>query len=306
MGAHFLAHKDGSMRPRQRQNLATLIATLGSEPQVITLALDLLRARGHDIGEVVVVHTAPTQDPIRSSLAKLKADLPSYKSAKPPVTFRFAPIEHEDGARPADIATEADAGAVFRTLYREVKRAKQAGRRVHLSVAGGRKVMSVYGMAVAQMLFDNDDCLWHVLSEGKLLAEKRMHPAADDDIVLIPVPALRWGSLSPARTLSKTDDPLQAFQVQQAWRDAETIQRKREFLERDLTDAERELLQLLVREPMTNAALAARLHRSPSTVANQLSSIFAKFAQHFPVARIDRAILIVEFAPLLTGKARPP
>lgn len=294
------------MRPKQRQNLATLVATLGSEPQVITLALDCLRARGHDIGEVVVVHTAPTQDPIRISFARLKAELPHYKSAMPPVTFRFVPIERDDGVCPDDVATERDAGAVFRTLYRAVLHAKRGGRRVHLSVAGGRKVMSVYGMAVAQLLFDEGDCLWHVLSEGKLLAEKRMHPAADDDIVLIPVPVLCWSSISPALTLSKTDDPMQAFQVQQAWRDAEETQRKREFLERVLTAAERELLTLLAREGLTNQQLACRLHRSPKTVAHQLTNIYAKFTDHFPVTRADRAVLIATFAPLLTSERAPP
>jgi CRISPR-associated protein Csx14 len=283
-----------------------LIATLGSEPQVITLALDCLRARQHGISRVVVVHTASTHDPIRTALIRLKAELPHYKSLRPPVTFHFVPIERDDGVYPPDIATEQDAGAVFRTLYREVKRAKQQRHRVHLSVAGGRKVMSVYGMAVAQILFDDGDCLWHVLSEGKLLAEKRMHPATGDDIVLIPVPVLRWSSVSPALILSKTDDPMQAFQVQQAWRDAETSQRKREFLERDLTDTERDLLTLLVREALPNAQLATRLRRSRKTVANQLSSIFAKFAQHFPAARVDRSVLIAEFAPLLADTARPP
>lgn len=38
----------------------TLIATFGSEPQVVTLALDLLRAKGHLIAAVeVVMHGRP-------------------------------------------------------------------------------------------------------------------------------------------------------------------------------------------------------------------------------------------------------
>jgi DNA-binding CsgD family transcriptional regulator len=99
---------------------------------------------------------------------------------------------------------------------------------------------------------------------------------------------------------------MQAFQVQQTLRDAEATRRKREFLEQVLTEAEGDLLTLLAREGHSNAALAARLHRSRSTVANQLTSIYTKFSQHFPTARCDRAVLIAEFAPLLAGKARPP
>ncbi len=37
---------------------AALVATLGTEPQVVTLGLDALRGRGEPICEVVVVHTA--------------------------------------------------------------------------------------------------------------------------------------------------------------------------------------------------------------------------------------------------------
>jgi hypothetical protein len=34
-----------------------LIDTLGSEPQVVTLALGLLQVKGYSIGEVIVLHT---------------------------------------------------------------------------------------------------------------------------------------------------------------------------------------------------------------------------------------------------------
>ncbi len=52
---------------------------------------------------------------------------------------------------------------------------KRKNYRVHLSVAGGRKVMAALRMVVAQLLFDEDDSVWYLLSEGKLLAEKAMH-----------------------------------------------------------------------------------------------------------------------------------
>lgn len=35
-----------------------LIASLGSEPQVVTLVLDLLTSQGHPINKVIVVHTS--------------------------------------------------------------------------------------------------------------------------------------------------------------------------------------------------------------------------------------------------------
>lgn len=291
------------MQPHGRQHDEVLIATLGSEPQVITLALDWLRGRQHGITHAVVVYTAPTREPIRTAFTRLKTEVSHYRSSLPPVTFHFVPIEREDGSRPADIVTEQDAGAVFRTLYRQALQAKRTGCRVHLSVAGGRKVMSVYGMAVAQMLFDEDDHLWHVLSEGQLLADKRMHAEAGDDLVMIPIPVLRWSSISPAATeLALTADPYRAVQKQRAMRETEALRRKSEFVQRELTQAERELLELLVRDPMPNTQLARRLHRSPKTVANQLSAIYDKFRDRFSTARADRTILIAEFALLLAER----
>jgi len=49
---------------------AVLIATLGTEPQVVTLALDALLSQGVDIARVVVVHTCADDDPMRSSLVE--------------------------------------------------------------------------------------------------------------------------------------------------------------------------------------------------------------------------------------------
>lgn len=281
------------------QPTEVLIATLGSEPQVVTLALDCLRGRQHPITCVTVIHTAADQEPICTSLARLKAELPSYRALKPSVVFHFVPIECDNGTFPPDITTEQEAGAVFRTIYREVLKAKRKGWRVHLSIAGGRKVMSAYGLAVGQMLFDENDCLWHVLSEGKLLSEKQMHAQSGEDIVLVPIPVLLWSTVSPVFTeLACTEDPYQAVKKQRALHEAETVRRKQEFFERELSPAERQLMELFVREPMSNKQLAARLHRSPKTVANQFSAIFDKLERCFRMSQVDRTVLVAEFASL--------
>ncbi|RMF86296.1 MAG: CRISPR-associated protein Csx14, partial [Nitrospinota bacterium] len=34
-----------------------LVATLGTEPQVVTLVLDLLQAQGYPVNKVLVIHT---------------------------------------------------------------------------------------------------------------------------------------------------------------------------------------------------------------------------------------------------------
>ena len=65
----------------------------------------------------------------------------------------------------ADVDSREGAAAAFGAIYRAVHAEKMAGRRVHLSIAGGRKTMAVSDMAAAQMLFGMDDRLWHLVSQ---------------------------------------------------------------------------------------------------------------------------------------------
>jgi hypothetical protein len=55
---------------------------------------------------------------------------------------------------------------------------------VHLSIAGGRKTMAVFGMTAAQLLFDEHDRLWHLFSGGEFLVSKRLYPQPGDEVRL--------------------------------------------------------------------------------------------------------------------------
>jgi CRISPR-associated protein Csx14 len=270
-----------------------LIATLGSEPQVVTLALDLLRQKGHPVIEVIVIHTGGQE--IQLALKQLVNEFA-------PLTFcqyRPVPVEH-GGWVVSDFRTEEETAALLRTLYRTVLAEKRTGRRVHLSIAGGRKPMAVYGMVVAQLLFDEDDHLWHLLTEDWRPGDDRvMHARPGDRISLIPIPVLRWSTVSPVLTeLAVREDPWEAIQAQQSLRNADDRQRKRDFIQHTLTPAQRELVRLACKG-LDNAALAQQLHKSEKTVANQLTNIYEKlhewrgFRKDLPVSR---AVLIAEFA----------
>lgn len=270
-----------------------LIATLGSEPQVVTLALDLLRAKGHPIAEVIVVHT--TGETVRQALAQL-----AKESALPGTcSYRTVPVEH-DGWPVTDFLTEVETAALLRTLYRLVLAEKRAGRLVHLSIAGGRKPMAVYGMVVAQLLFDEDDRVWHLLSENWRPGDERvMHVRPEDRVWLVPVPVLRWGTVSPVLTeLAVREDPWEAIQTQRIMKQEEDRRRKQEFIEHDLTRTERELVRLAC-QGLDNATIARQLYKSEKTVANQFTNIYEKLREWRGLREdvpITRPLLVAEFA----------
>lgn len=133
-----------------------LIATVGLSPQVVTLALDELLRRGVAIREVLVVQPSEAMEGIRKALDRLRAEVAGYQQEHG-IVFRFCVFESEDGYRPADTLDKRDAEVVLQTLNREIRKAKEAGFRVHLSIAGGRKVISAFGAVAAQLHFDADD-----------------------------------------------------------------------------------------------------------------------------------------------------
>jgi CRISPR-associated protein Csx14 len=270
-----------------------LIATLGSEPQVVTLALDLLQAKGYAIAEVVVLHTVGAA--MQPGVARLQEEVIAAGACR----FRPMPVEG-DGGPVADIVTDEDTAALLRTLYKVVLKEKRAGRVVHLSIAGGRKPMAVHGMVVAQLLFDANDRVWHLLTEGwKPGNERIMRLDEGARARLIPIPVLRWSAVSPVLTeLALREDPWEAIQAQRAMHQEEERRRKREFIEHWLTPAERQVVRL-ASQGLDNAAIAERLGKAEKTVANQLTSIYGKlhewrgFREDVPVSR---AVLVAEFA----------
>ncbi|MFZ5809621.1 MAG: CRISPR-associated ring nuclease [Chloroflexota bacterium] len=278
----------------QRENTsAILIATLGTEPQVVTAALDLLHRKGEQIRQVQVVHTvAPFDSLIHRSLAALqKAFEADYGGEK--VQLSCFPIVDQRGQPLADVETEAASRAVFGLLYRLVRQAKLEGARVHLSIAGGRKTMAVFGMAAAQLLFDKEDCLWHLYSSGDFLTSKRLHPQSGDEVHLVPIPVALWSSVSPALLdVARVDDPFEAFDRQRTERLREEMRQAQEFVSHRLTRNERTAVALLVGEMLSDEEIAQRLHKSRRTVEQQLRSAYLKARDYYQIGEVNRTHLI--------------
>ena len=262
--------------------------------------MDRLLGLGHVIDQVAVVYT--TANVVQKAMARLAGEFDG--AVYPHVTLRTTPIVGVRGAV-EDFRDKEDMDALLGTLYREVREAKRNRRTVHLCVSGGRKVMGIAGMVVAQLLFDADDCVWHLLSEGwQPGSDKRMHVRPEDRIWLVPVPVLRWtDSAAMLAALGELDDPLDAIQRQETLARGEAMRRRREFVEHRLSRAEREVVALACKG-IDNAGIARKLHKSEQTVANQLTSAYAKLNEFlgFPERNPDRTVLIAELAPYFALK----
>lgn len=279
-----------------------LLVTLGGKPQVIITTLDQLLAQGYPISRLLLFHTAQPGTRLEHSLTKVRQAISNSSFYSPPVHLELVPFLSENGAL-ADIITPTEIEVGFRTIYQVMLKCKQDGARLHVCPAGGRKTMSLFSLAAAQLLFEEGDTFWHVVAEGEFLTSGRLHPQPEDDVSLVPVPLLRWRHLAPALLHQEiSTDPFQALASNQ--QQIQDLHQKRlgEFLTRWLSPAEQSVAELVIREGLDNQAIGRRLNRSTSTVANQLNSIYGKLGEFLelePGARANRHTLIATFSAYL-------
>ncbi len=271
---------------------STLLATLGTEPQVVTATLDLLQKSGETAYRVIVMHTVSPEERLRAALLSLEQAFrqPPYH---PKVALELVPFCDPSGKPLEDIHSAQDVQSAFRELYRQARRIKAAGERIHLQIAGGRKPLAIYGMVVAQLLFEDGDRLWYLVSSGDFLSSKRLHPGPGDDATLVEIPVL---PASPAASILfqsvDSDDPTAALELQKALRLKERLDEARAFVRGALTPAEGRVVELLVREGLGDLEIGERLALSPRTVEQHLRSAYTKAAAHWDLPPVNRAQLI--------------
>lgn len=280
-------------RPTPHHPPVRLLVTLGAKPQLATLALDDLHRQGVHPVEVVVFHTERTRPATAAALKALRGAWRALPAATRP---RLRPLElcHRPGQPLADVLSEAEVQAAFSALYAEVRAAKLADHAVHVLIAGGRRTLTVFGMAVAQLLFDAHDKLWHLASHPALEARGDLHAGPGEWTRLIPIPVVTWGQASPAfLTLREVDDPQEAVtrltnaRLRAEWEQAQL------FIMGSLSTGERLVVQALVRDGLTKQdELAAHLHLSRRTVESHLRAAYRKAADHWELEQVNQSQLV--------------
>ncbi len=265
-----------------------LVATLGTQPQVVTLAVDLLAEDEHVVvDEVFVIHThADKGSPVGAAVARLNAEFSNERYRGRRCALQCIPIVRTDGRPVMDIRTPEDAQAAFHATFNTVKACKQQHRTVHLSIAGGRNSMVAYGAATAQILFDADDRLWHIISTETFEQSRALHRETPLDARLSLVPVLSWNALLSQAISAWTEDPFQAFAMQRKLAEQQEDQDRKAFLQ-TLTPREREVLVTFVEYNWNAQEIAQHLHLKSRTVEGYFGQIYEKMRDFYYLREVQ-------------------
>lgn len=175
-----------------------LIATLGSQPQIVTFTLDIL-LRSYPIEQVIVIHPQPITSRLQYSLACLQAEFSNdrYRPTGQVIHFRSQILQYQ-GEPLNDITNDQHADGTLNTIHQLITEFKRQNYCIHLSVTGGRRMIGLLATSVASLNFDRYDHIWHLYTPSEIadtaLANKCMHVPADAGTTLIEGPFIKLGN----------------------------------------------------------------------------------------------------------------
>ncbi len=253
------------------------IATLGGQPQVVTLALDRLLADDLPIEEAIVVHLAPRSPRHQTALDRLAREFPPHAGTR--YTCRYYPqAVHAPAGRVEDLDTDSSVTAVCQTFYDLFSRVKQQYDIIHLCVSGGRRLLGILALSVAPFYFSYADRVWHLHSSDAVQQQTRdgalMHMDDTDDVRLLELSLFPGGRLLPTHAGAW---PGPASVPPTAALDALHNQERQRCLQvwRRLTPRQQEVLHAFA-SGYDVQEVAERLGNSPSTVDTHKTAIYAE------------------------------
>jgi CRISPR-associated protein Csx14 len=273
------------------------VATLGGQPQVITLALDLLRAQGMVMDEVIVVHLAPTTPRYGQALQRLYAEFADDQYAGQPCRFRPLPVQLR-AQTIADLDNETAVNAVQTTFRRLFQQVKQQDAIIHLCPTGGRRLLGMLAFSAALFSFDEADRIWHVYSPDAIRKQMDggalMHLPPTPEVQLFRIYVPTWGPVLPLPPESDTPTVVAWQQQMQA---TEQQDRCRQVWDA-LTLRQRDVLRAFA-DGLTPQEVAERLHIVLGTVNDHKTMILQECRNVWdlpPDERIDYHWLREQFA----------
>jgi CRISPR-associated Csx14 family protein len=276
-----------------------LLATLGGQPQVVTFTLDLLLKDGFPISEVIVIHPKTSQPRLQRSLQLLAAEFPGdcYKVANRVIHFRSHVLQL-DGTAIDDIIDDAHADGTLDTIHKLIDDLKRRGSHIHLSVTGGRRLMSLLAISVASLNFDRHDHIWHIYTPEHIKEQAKdgqlMHVPSDAEVKLIKGQFIALGAYiysQPQSFRTAQDEQLSQMDAQEHARCASVVNR--------LTERELEVLQAFA-TGLTPQEVAKKLGIALKTVDRHKTKLFDLCREVWaiePHMHIGYHFLYKKFAP---------
>jgi CRISPR-associated protein Csx14 len=275
-----------------------LIATLGTSPQIVTTTIDLLLQKKIFIDHVCILHTSSeTNNAIKNSIDIIKKDFDNQKQYKHLFTYNLIPITDDEGNIIDDLDNTNRIDCFFRLMAEQMSKYKNENSIIHMQCSGGRKAMSMYGISVAQILFDENDKFWYLISFGQYFENAKMHIKSPEDLTevnLLEIPILPLNNISPWFTNTVQNQSLsEAFENAKRLSLRSKYEKARDFVEgnwkdnkgnlrygvRRLTKVERETLDALHLPQnigATSRELAEYLYKTNRTVESTLRNLYGK------------------------------
>lgn len=266
-----------------------LIASLGGQPQVVTMTLDLLLQRGEAIDEVWTVF--PGGNPrYKAAHQQLREEFATYTPYRERgIRYHARSLDAPNGRPLADLQSSADADRAWQVLSALIGEAKQAGHRLHLSLTGGRRALALMMFSAAMLYCTPTDRVWHIYTPPQVLAKvqdgARLHVAPEEGVRLLEVPFAPWGAYFPGVKAILGLEPRRALALRAQWPDEGTAHRCAQVWTQ-LTPRQREALQALVAHP-TRQRAAEALGVSLSTLDTHREAILAACRMVWPEATVD-------------------
>jgi CRISPR-associated protein Csx14 len=282
---------------------STLVALLGGQPQVVTFTLDLLLARGEAIDQVVIVY--PDSNPrYQNAYSRLAQEFAGDRYKNEPchlrsVTIKIAGSSLEDIRRPAEVE------AVRRTFHDLLATLKDDDNIIHLSLTGGRRIMSLIALSAAMQYLTPVDQIWHIFTPPEFIEEARdgkiMHAPVEVGIRLISVPFVPWVAYFPGLGSLLSRSTQQLREADLGWLSNE----ERDLCQkvwRQLTQRQRDVLRAFALG-LTRQQAAAQLTVEVSTIDTHRDAILVLCRQLWDSyeGRFDMYFLRDRFGPFLRG-----
>jgi CRISPR-associated protein Csx14 len=284
---------------------ASLIATLGGQPQIITFTLDLLLARREPIDQVIVVYLA-SNPRYYQAYRRLMGEFVGDRYAGRTCHLRGVAVRTQEDFPVDEAFTPTQLDAIHKTFHELIGELKKQDSQIHLSLSGGRRIMALLALEAAMRYLTPADRVWHIYTTPELTEQARdgqvMHAPVAGGTRLISVPFVPWASYFPGLAPLLSSTPLQRIESPPNWLDDAERARCRQVWDA-LTPRQRDALAALVKYPGRQEA-AAHLSVAISTLDTHREHILNRCSEtwnHTADGELDVAFLKERFGPFLRG-----